>query len=58
MNKEMIIDGRNEINKTFNLILFGMPTLVRKRRIPIMIENINVVVRNDIFLFNVWDLIG
>ena len=28
MNKEIMMDGRNEINKTFNLILFGIPTLV------------------------------
>ena len=28
INKEIMIDGRNEINKTFNLILFGMPMLV------------------------------
>ena len=51
INKEIMIDGRKEINKTFNLILFGMPILVWKKRIPIMIENINVIVRNDSFNF-------
>lgn len=46
-----MMDGRKEINKTFNLNLFGMPMLVWKKIIPIMIENINVVVRKDSFNF-------